>query len=586
MLALPFIVAGAIVLLSQRNAFRALSLGEETAQSLGVDIGRLRLVVITGVALGVGGGVAVSGTIGFIGLVAPHLMRPLIGHDPTRLLVPSALTGAALLLAADIAVRMITSTNDIKVGSDFYYMYFRQDNFRGLGPDQEVMYQVANGAPTFVTLYSGPTRALRGQVSNSAFVQERFQLGRVTINSGLRFDRYRGFLPAQSSYPSTRWESIFPVVNYPEIKNFTVWNDFSPRFNGVFKLTKDGKQIIKASIGKYPGEYDPIGDSDFANGNSLRSKRYVWMGDLNGNHLLDLNELGALRNTTTPGTSTVGAGYRNPTTNETGIGYDRELPGGVALKTQYFYSWYVRGNTDVNIANPRSAYSPVSYLDPGPDGKTGTGDDKQITVYNLDPAFVPLSTIQRQTIPGTWKRSHAFSVGLQKRMANGFQMMASYARNHIRQNGLADPNNPNAAINNADIVSPFEAPQAFKMLGSKALPYGLQVAANYQFQNGLPYNRMLNVNGLSQGQFAIVADAPGTWRYDNVSELDIRIEKQLKLAKGQRMVFMLEGYNMFNASASTDSDGPGIGTITGGNFGIISKVMPPRTWRLGYRYTF
>ena len=51
-----------------------------------------------------------------IGLVAPHLMRPLIGHDPTRLLVPSALTGAALLLAADIAVRIIPSTSDIKVG--------------------------------------------------------------------------------------------------------------------------------------------------------------------------------------------------------------------------------------------------------------------------------------------------------------------------------------------------------------------------------------------------------------------------------------------------------------------------------------
>jgi iron complex transport system permease protein len=99
MLALPFIVAGA-----------------ETAQSLGVDVDRLRLSVIAGVALGVGGAVAVSGTIGFIGLVAPHLMRPLIGHDPTRLLVPSALTGAALLLAADIAVRIIPSTSDIKVG--------------------------------------------------------------------------------------------------------------------------------------------------------------------------------------------------------------------------------------------------------------------------------------------------------------------------------------------------------------------------------------------------------------------------------------------------------------------------------------
>ena len=115
-LALPFITAGAIVLMSQRNAFRALSLGEETAQSLGVDVGRLRLLVIVGVALGIGGAVAVTGTIGFIGLVAPHLMRPLIGHDPARLLVPSALTGAVLLLAADIAVRIIPSTTDIKVG--------------------------------------------------------------------------------------------------------------------------------------------------------------------------------------------------------------------------------------------------------------------------------------------------------------------------------------------------------------------------------------------------------------------------------------------------------------------------------------
>jgi iron complex transport system permease protein len=115
-LALPFILAGGVILISRRNAFRALTLGEETAQSLGVDVTRLRLSVIIGVALGVGGAVAVTGTIGFIGLVAPHLVRPLIGHDPARLLAPSALTGAALLLAADIAVRIIPSTSDIKVG--------------------------------------------------------------------------------------------------------------------------------------------------------------------------------------------------------------------------------------------------------------------------------------------------------------------------------------------------------------------------------------------------------------------------------------------------------------------------------------
>lgn len=115
-LALPFIVTGATLLMTQRHAFRALSLGEEAAQSLGVNVGALRLVVIAGVALGVGAAVAVAGTIGFIGLVAPHLVRPIVGYDPARLLLPSALVGAALLLAADIAVRIIPSTTDIKVG--------------------------------------------------------------------------------------------------------------------------------------------------------------------------------------------------------------------------------------------------------------------------------------------------------------------------------------------------------------------------------------------------------------------------------------------------------------------------------------
>jgi iron complex transport system permease protein len=116
MLALPFIIIAAILLFSRRGAFRALTLGEEAAQSLGVDVAKLRLTVIFAVALGVGASVAVAGTISFIGLIAPHLMRPLVGYDPARLLAPAALTGSALLLSADIAVRLIPSSSDIKVG--------------------------------------------------------------------------------------------------------------------------------------------------------------------------------------------------------------------------------------------------------------------------------------------------------------------------------------------------------------------------------------------------------------------------------------------------------------------------------------
>lgn len=115
-LALPFMSAGAVLLMMGRHGFRVLTLGEEAAQSLGVRVERLRLLVVTGVALGVGASVAVAGAIGFVGLVSPHLMRPFVGHDPGRLLGPSALCGACLLLAADILVRIIPSTSDIKVG--------------------------------------------------------------------------------------------------------------------------------------------------------------------------------------------------------------------------------------------------------------------------------------------------------------------------------------------------------------------------------------------------------------------------------------------------------------------------------------
>jgi len=115
-IALPFIGIAAIILFWDRRAFRALTLGEEAAQSLGIDLSAVRIRVVLGVAMGVGASVAVAGTIGFIGLVAPHLVRPFVRYDPGRLLLPSALSGAALLLAADIVVRIVPASNEIKVG--------------------------------------------------------------------------------------------------------------------------------------------------------------------------------------------------------------------------------------------------------------------------------------------------------------------------------------------------------------------------------------------------------------------------------------------------------------------------------------
>ena len=115
-LATPFFAASWVLLALNARAYRALTLGEDAAASLGVDLGRTRLMVVLGIALGVGAAVAVAGSIGFVGLVAPHLVRRRVGSDPARVLLPAALTGAALLTAADIAVRLIPVVYEVKVG--------------------------------------------------------------------------------------------------------------------------------------------------------------------------------------------------------------------------------------------------------------------------------------------------------------------------------------------------------------------------------------------------------------------------------------------------------------------------------------
>jgi iron complex transport system permease protein len=115
-IALPLMIVGWVLIFAAGRAIDALSLGEESAQSLGVNMARTRLLIIAGVALCVGAGTAVTGAIAFVGLVVPHVIRPLTDQMPSGLLLPSGLGGAALLTAADIAVRLVIPGRELNVG--------------------------------------------------------------------------------------------------------------------------------------------------------------------------------------------------------------------------------------------------------------------------------------------------------------------------------------------------------------------------------------------------------------------------------------------------------------------------------------
>ncbi len=115
-LAVPFIVAGLAVLYATRHGLSVLTLGEEAAAGAGLDLGRQRVAVVLGAGIATGAAVGLAGAIGFVGIVAPHVVRPLVSHDPARSLLPSALLAGIILVFADVVVRVLPTTNELKLG--------------------------------------------------------------------------------------------------------------------------------------------------------------------------------------------------------------------------------------------------------------------------------------------------------------------------------------------------------------------------------------------------------------------------------------------------------------------------------------
>jgi iron complex transport system permease protein len=115
-LAAPLTLAGIVLLRLAGPALDALTLGEPAARSLGIDPRRLQGLLILGVGLTVGSGVAVAGIVGFVGLIVPHLVRPLTDRRPASLIVPSALAGALLVLVADCLCRLLPLVTELRLG--------------------------------------------------------------------------------------------------------------------------------------------------------------------------------------------------------------------------------------------------------------------------------------------------------------------------------------------------------------------------------------------------------------------------------------------------------------------------------------
>ena len=114
--AAPFLILGAVLILSSGRDLSAFTLGEEAASGIGVSLTTVRMKIVFGSGFCTGAAVAIAGAVGFVGIVAPHLVRPHVDHEPSATLLPSALLGGVILVAADIFIRVAPTTAELKLG--------------------------------------------------------------------------------------------------------------------------------------------------------------------------------------------------------------------------------------------------------------------------------------------------------------------------------------------------------------------------------------------------------------------------------------------------------------------------------------
>ncbi len=456
----------------------------------------------------------------------------------------------------------------------------------------------ANGVPqpAQILAYNTPLVQKTHMRNFAAFVQDRASFKRLTLNLGLRWSFYDGYLPPQSG-GGGRW---YPATTYAKLDAGFNWNTLAPRTSAVWKVTEDGRNVVKASYSRYyevmyTGEFADVINPNTINPNGLAT--YRWFGDANGNGIVDPGEYDpSPLSTVQPKLNRIDPKLKDPKTDEITFGYQRELSHNLGLSASWIQRWFNDQTVDTEIGIPVTGYTPRTFTDPGPDNLVNTADDRPITLYDVQPQFRGKNVTFHANFPGT-QRYKGLELSVSKRMSNRWQLMGSYVWSRLDGDIVVDPNNPNQTIApNAKGRGANDQPHAIKIIGSYQGPYHVNVGVNYQGLSGLPYDRTFRAT-LTQGATTVRAEPRGAYRADFLNLLSLKVDKTFDLHTHARVSAFLELHNVTNTNAAQGS----LGTLTQAfasqaafdaakattsYFGRVQEIVAPRIVKLGVKYTF
>jgi hypothetical protein len=434
--------------------------------------------------------------------------------------------------------------------------------------------------------------SLNALASTSFFVTDTWQIQRLTLNIGARFDRYRVWLPEQTL---SQQRFVPQALNFSEVSEVIAFNHIVPRLGATYDLGGDGKTVLKANWGRFYFNTG-VNLADAVNPNTANQYAdYTW-NDLNGDRVFQEGEQGVLE-TRFGGVANarVDPDLNNAYTDEASFFLERAVMNDLGVRAGYVYKKDNDGWQQVNELRPFEAFNvPVTVVDPGPDNVYGNGNDSTVEAFNLDNPARGSSQVTTN-IPdyeGTYK---TLEFSANKRYSNRWSLVASYSYTWTQEYGNlyfnnrfatavgqfsffgSYPTNPNERTFN-DFTN-WNA----KITGSVDAGWGLRVTPVLKMQSGAPYGRFFQTRAgeLNYGNQLILAEPIGTRRQDNITLLDLRVEKQLRIADRARLGLFFDLFNALNSNTAINTN-----WRSGASFEKATTVIPPRIAKFGVKFNW
>jgi hypothetical protein len=469
-----------------------------------------------------------------------------------------------------------------------------------------VLHVLNNGAANLVRL-GLPVDSWNGLRNYGLFVNDAYKVNRLTLNVGVRYDRYRVFLPDQERPASTFSPQ---AATFPAVSSVKTFNHVVPRLGVIYDITGDGKTLWKANFGRYyfnPG----VGLADSVNPNTgTQFSEYTW-NDLNGDRIWQPGESGTLQQVVGGSASiTFDPNLRNSFTNELSTWLERDLGANIGMRAGFVWKMDRDGYQRENVNRPLSAWTiATSVTDPGPDGSANTGDERTVSAFGL-PADVLARPVENRVFNiDAWENDYrTFELGATKRFSNRWNMVSSFSITWFDEYGTSyfgsGPGNNVGASgtlfgsfagnSNFPITPNGKADKTkfsqwnFKVHGTYAPGWDVRITPILRIQQGFPYGRVFTATVTGQSQNFQAEDVTAR-RLETIKQLDFRIEKKIKLTGNAKLGVLFDLFNVFNANTVLNLNArTGRLTISETNVNVPtfespSTILPPRIARISGR---